>query len=205
MRFVLFVEGHTEKALPSFLKRWLDPRLPQPVGIKPVRFDGWRELVDDVAKKAQMHLTMPGHEDIIAVVSMLDLYGPTIYPAAATSALEREQWGRAYVQGKVGHAKFRHFFAVHEIEAWLLSQPSIFPAEVRNLFPKSIAAPETVNFDEPPAYLLDRLYKSATKRPYKKVVHGFQLFAKLNPEEAHQKCPYLKKMLDEMLQLALAA
>ena len=26
MKFVLFVEGHTEKiGLPSFLKRWLDP------------------------------------------------------------------------------------------------------------------------------------------------------------------------------------
>ena len=161
MRFVLFVEGHTEKALPSFLKRWLDPRLSQPVGIKPVRFDGWRELVDDVAKKAQMHLTMPGHEDIIAVVSMLDLYGPTIYPAAATSALEREQWGRAYVQGKVGHAKFRHFFAVHEIEAWLLSQPSIFPAEVRNLFPKSIAAPCSNRQARAPTFASDTPFRTA--------------------------------------------
>jgi hypothetical protein len=30
MKFVLFVEGYTEKkALPEFLKRWLDPRLSQ--------------------------------------------------------------------------------------------------------------------------------------------------------------------------------
>lgn len=47
MKFVLFVEGHTEqKAVPSFLKRWLDPRLRQPVGIRTVRFDGWGELPD---------------------------------------------------------------------------------------------------------------------------------------------------------------
>lgn len=40
MRFILFCEGHTEcKALPAFLKRWLDPKLSSPVGIKPVRFD----------------------------------------------------------------------------------------------------------------------------------------------------------------------
>jgi hypothetical protein len=45
----MFVEGYTERAaVPAFLKRWLDPRLPQPVGIKPVRFDGWAELVADV-------------------------------------------------------------------------------------------------------------------------------------------------------------
>ena len=43
MKFVLFVEGHTEKAaLPAFLKRWLDPQLEQRVGLKPVRFEGWR-------------------------------------------------------------------------------------------------------------------------------------------------------------------
>ena len=47
MKFILFVEGHTEdKALPAFLKRWLDPRLESPVGIQTVRFDGWPELFE---------------------------------------------------------------------------------------------------------------------------------------------------------------
>ncbi len=46
MKFILFVEGYTEdKVLPQFLKKWLDPRLTQPVGIKTVRFEGWQELV----------------------------------------------------------------------------------------------------------------------------------------------------------------
>ena len=44
MKFVFFVEGHTEKkALPTFLKRWLDDRVQPRVGIKSVRFDGWAE------------------------------------------------------------------------------------------------------------------------------------------------------------------
>ncbi|MEN6436959.1 MAG: TOPRIM nucleotidyl transferase/hydrolase domain-containing protein, partial [Syntrophobacter sp.] len=39
MKFILLVEGHTEKiALPDFFKRWLDPRLKQRVGIQFVRF-----------------------------------------------------------------------------------------------------------------------------------------------------------------------
>ncbi len=43
MKFVLFVEGHTEKAaVGPFLKRWLDPQLSSPVGIKTVRFEGTR-------------------------------------------------------------------------------------------------------------------------------------------------------------------
>lgn len=41
MRFILFVEGYTEnKALPQFLKKWLGPKIPNPVGIKTVRFEG---------------------------------------------------------------------------------------------------------------------------------------------------------------------
>ena len=41
MKFILFVEGYTEKkALSDFLKRWIDPKLDQRVGLKVVRFKG---------------------------------------------------------------------------------------------------------------------------------------------------------------------
>jgi len=52
MKFGLFVEGYTEKSLPSFLKRWLDRELPQPVGLKVVRFNGWADLLRDAPEKA---------------------------------------------------------------------------------------------------------------------------------------------------------
>lgn len=99
MKFVLFVEGYTEdKAVPKFLKRWLDPKLPSPAGIKTVRFEGWPQLVKDAPAKARL--------------------------------------------------------------------------------------PETVNSTEPPAKLLERLYPIHTRRSYKKVVTGKELFDKLNPELA---------------------
>jgi len=206
MRFVLFVEGHTEqKAVPSFLKRWLDPRLGQPVGIKSVRFDGWPELIEEVDRKAHLHLEGSTRNDVIAVISLLDLYGPTIYPAQLQSAADRDQWGKEHIEKKVNHKKFRHFFAVHETEAWLLSQPEIFPGDVRKVFPKKVETPEQVNFDEPPAHLLNNLYKQVTRRTYKKVVYGGQLFSKLDPDVAYDKCPKLKVLLDEMLTLAKAA
>lgn len=201
MKFVLFVEGHTEhNAIPAFLKRWLDPQLSQPVGIKPVRFDGWAELVDDVEKKAHLYLEGPFSRDVIAVVSLLDLYGPTIYPGNVKSAADREKWGRQDIEGKVDHEKFRHFFAVHEIEAWLLSQPEVFPTTIRNKLPSR--PPEQVNFDEPPAALLNRLYKEAMGRNYKKVAYGTELFGKLDPSVAYANCPKLKELLDELLTLA---
>jgi predicted ATP-dependent endonuclease of OLD family len=52
MKIVLFVEGHTERmALPKLLKRWLDPQLPRPIGIKVVRFEGWRDYYDEIGKR----------------------------------------------------------------------------------------------------------------------------------------------------------
>lgn len=205
MKFILLVEGHTErKAVPAFLKRWLDPRLAQPVGIKPVRFDGWSELVEDVVQRAQFYLDdRASSGDIIAVVSLLDLYGPTFYPKDAETVSARELWGRGHIERLVGREKFRHFFAVHETEAWLLSQPEIFPSGVQDRIPNK--PPEDVNFDEPPAYLLDRVYRQVKRRKYKKVVYGGQLFGKLDPCTAYRRCPYLKALLDEMLDLAKAA
>jgi len=43
------------------------------------------------------------------------------------------------------------------------------------------------------------------KQNYKKVTDGKDLFARLDPAIAINKCPYLKTMLEEMLTLAKAA
>ncbi len=203
MKFILFVEGYTEnKALPNFLKRWLDPKLDNPVGIKSIRFDGWPELVNDAPLKAKMHLNGPSKDDIIAVISLLDLYGPTFYPTDVKKYDERYDWGKKFIEDKVNLPRFFHFFAVHEVEAWLLSQPDIFPLKVRGAFPSKIQNPELVNFNETPAKLLEHLYPLHVKKTYKKVVNGKELFDKLDPDTAYQKCPKLKEMLDKMLELA---
>ncbi len=88
---------------------------------------------------------------------------------------------------------------------WDEIDPEIFPQRVKNAFPKKIDRPETVNFTEPPAKLLERLYSLHTHRSYKKVVHGRELFGKLNPEIASQKCSRLRELLDKMLELAREA
>lgn len=202
MKFILFVEGHTEdKALPAFLKKWLDPKLPKPIGIKTVRFEGWPELTKDAPLKAKMHLNGPAKDDIVAVISLLDLYGPTFYPAECTDSMMRYDWAKKKIEADVGQSKFFQFFAVHEVEAWLLSDPLIFPLAIRDGL-KKIDQPELINSDEPPAKLLGRLYESQCKRSYKKVINGKELFGKLSPDEAYKKCPKLKELLDKMLELA---
>jgi hypothetical protein len=206
VKFVLFVEGYTEReTVGEFLKRWLDPQLARPVGIKIVRFNGWRQFIDDVAVRVRMHLEGPAHGQIIATLGLLDLYGPTFYPSHLTSAQERYEWAVTEIQRKVSHPNFRMFFAVHELEACILSQPQLLPEAVRRALPGRVNNPESIDFDEPPAKLLDRLYTSHTGRSYKKRTYASELFRKLDPSVAYEKCPHLAEMLEHMLTMARQA
>ena len=180
MKFVLFVEGHTEKkTLPRFLRRWLDPQLPQRVGVKVVRFEGWADYVNEIAKKVALNLSGRAGADVIAGIGLLDLYGPTFYPNGVQSAGDRYTWAKGHIEQTVNHPKFHQYLAVHDTEAWLLAEPGNLPRAVRSALPGSSTQPETVDFDEPPAYLLDRLYRERIGRPYRKVSDGADLFAAL--------------------------
>jgi hypothetical protein len=200
MKYVLFVEGYTEKkAIACFLKRWLDRRLRQPVRIQTVRFDGWAEMVKDMPRKARLYLQGPDSREIIAVVALLDLYGPTFYPPHLKSAEDRYHWGVGEITKEVAQARFRMFFAVHEVEAWLLSKPDLFPIGVTNKFPGKVQHPETINFDTPPAKLLEGIYYQYLKKHYNKVVNGSEVFKSLDPNDVYQKCPHFAAMMDELL------
>lgn len=207
MNFILMVEGHTEeKGLREFLQRWLDQELSTKIGIKIVRFDGWSDLVKGAASKTHWHLNNAQEkDDIIAVIALLDLYGPNFYPSDKATTSERYGWAKAHMERQVGHPKFRQHFAVHETEAWLLSDPDIFPIEVGKSLTGKYPLPEEVNSHTPPAKLLKELYKARLKRTYVKTAEGKVLFRKLNPRTAYNKCPSLKALLDEMLTLARQA
>lgn len=203
MNFILFVEGPTEHAvLPSFLKRWLDPQLSKPVGIKTVPFNGWPELVKDSPIKAKLHLA---NDDVIAVVALLDLYGPTIYPSDKNTVEEKYVWAKEHLEGKVEQDNFFQFFAVHEVEAWLFSDSSIFPSPIRASIQKISQSPEAINNTKPPSKRLNDIYRKETKRGYKKIVYGKNLFSMLDPKVAYNKCPHLKELLDAMLKMAKEA
>ena len=206
MNFVVFVEGDTErKALGQFLKRWLDPRLNQPVGVKVISSRGWASYRKEVKAKVHLHLSGRGSTDTIAAIGLLDLYGPDFYPPHVQSAEDRRAWAKQDIERHVAHPRFRQHFAVHEVEAWLLAEPDVLPPRVRDALPGKCAQPETINFDEPPARLLDQLYRQRLGRRYAKVIDGSDLFRKLAPDKAYAACPSLKAMLDDMHQLAASA
>lgn len=197
MKFAIFCEGHTERAvMADLLARWLNPKLKQRVGFLRVRFEGWQHLVKETPIKASQYLKQA---DILGVVSLLDLYGPTFYPNHLRTAEERRQWGTDHMRSRVQDNRYRHHFAVHEVEAWLLAEPDILPPAVQKKLPGKATHPESVNFDEPPAKLLNRLYREVLHKDYKKVVEGTKLFRKLNPDRIYEKCPALKALADDLL------
>jgi len=115
---------------------------------------------------------------------------------------ERYEWAQSHIEKKVGASGYRQHFAVHEVEAWILSQPDLLPPAVKRKLPGTAQHPETVNFNEPPAYLLNRLYEEALKKGYKKVANGRDLFSKLDPHTVCSKCPYFKRLCDDLAGLA---
>ena len=136
---------------------------------------------------------------------MLDLYGPQFYPSGKTGIRDRYEWGQREVEGRVkGGPRFRHFFAVHELEAWLLSAPDIFPRPVAEVVAKREQMPEEVNFTHPPKARLKAVFRSHMRRDYKETVDGVTLFSKLDPSVACKKCPFLKAMIDDLVVLAKA-
>ena len=153
-----------------------------------------------------MYLNDPiNKDDIIAVIALLDLYGPDFYPDKRLGAEKRYNWAKNFLEEKVDVEKFYQFFAVHELEAWLFSDPEIFSGNIKNKVSKFSDHPEEINFNNPPKKRLEQIYHDETEKRYKAVVHGYALFNKLNPSIAYDKCPRLKEMLDFMLKLAKEA
>jgi hypothetical protein len=201
VNFALFVEGPTERAIPAFLKRWLDPRLSNPVGVRSVSFQGSGDYVKSFAQRAKKDLDSGG---LIAVIGLLDLYGAALeFPPDSTTD-NKYKWAKTKLEREVGDSRFRQHFAVHETEAWLLSDPGIFPPAIGKRLKNRAHRPESVNFQRPPAKLLHQVY-SADGRDYKKVVNGSALFNNLDPNRAYRRCPHLKMLLDDMLSLAKSA
>lgn len=203
MKFVLLAEGDLErKALPQFFKRWLDHRLAQSVRIDVDQIQGVGELIYFTERRAKKHLNDP-KQDIIGVIGLFDLHGVALkFPDNIVNVNERVAWAKRDMETNVNHPKFRQFLAVHEIEAWMLSDPDIFPEPVADELKRKRKPPEEVNTTHSPSHLLKELYRTKFKRSYKKVDDGIRLFSNLNPDVAASRCPHLKSLLDEMLQLA---
>lgn len=208
MKFIIIVEGRTEKlAIQDFLRRWLDNKLVEKVGVKQRLLSGGK-VEQQLKKQASAHLDKDNEKEILGVIGLLDLYGMSKDfnlegKIKGPDKLFKER--KKTIEKQVNHDHFKMFFAVHEFEAWLLSDPGIFQHDYRSEINKYSKSPETVNFTNHPAKLLQDIYRRKAKGHYKKTTDGPDLFGRLDPHLVYDKCPYFKMMLDEMVKLALDA
>jgi len=206
VRFELLTEGRTEKkAVRQFLHDAINTRLTRKVGLAPTGFEGNGEYLRKVARKAQMFLNAPDAAEVIAVVGLLDLYGLPEHWQSGSTSEERYREVKRKIEEQVGDRRFRQFFAVHETEAWLLSDPGVFPAGVQIRLRAVSGYPERVDLSDPPARRLNTAYQQELKRGYRKVVDGQALFSRLDSQTVMDKCPCFAAMIDELVHLARLA
>ena len=98
---------------------------------------------------------------MIAVIALFNLYGPTIYPVDRNTVDKRYRWAKQHLEGKVDKENFFQFFAVHEVEAWLLSHPTIFPNPIKQHVKKISEYPEKIDNNKPPAKRVNEIYLKA--------------------------------------------
>ena len=202
MKFVMLVEGKTEKGvLQQFLDRFLNKKLENRVGVK----IAIAVSLKDLKIKATNYLTSPNSSDYIAVIGLRDLYGFEEIKRGNRSKDEFYTYAIDKIEKEINQPKFKMFFAVHELEAWLFSQPDIFHRKIQSQIKHIGSQPEQINFDHPPAKLLGEIYRNHLGKNYGKTTDGWNLFNSLDPGVACEKCPKLKEMLDEMLELATRA
>ncbi|MFZ5812591.1 MAG: DUF4276 family protein [Thermodesulfobacteriota bacterium] len=198
---MVLVEGDTEhKALPYFFGRWLAANGCGHIGVRTVNLHGSPNYLKNYGTKARLYLA---EKDVIGVMGLLDLYGLGHPAAKSGTVAERYTKTKAALERPVS-GDFRQHFAVHELEAWLLSNPTLFPQYVQDNLPTK--PPEEVNFNTNPASVLkerfSRVPPKERRRDYKKTMDGVALFQRLDPAAAAAKCPYLKILLDDLLDMA---
>ena len=107
MKFILMVEGETERvALPMFIERWLNPRQTPRIGVKPVKLRGSGKYLREIVRMVKDQFSAPDHNEIIAVIGLLDLYGlpDDFFPSGLSDAKARYEWAKQKVEGEVGEA-----------------------------------------------------------------------------------------------------
>ena len=142
-KIALFVEGDSERGdarrstLPDFFHRWLDPQLPAQslVGITAEKFHGVSNYLDDLAQKVEIFLSDRGANFVIGLVDLYGLPPSRIDLSKCSTIQEKIATARTRITDIVPErfrSRFRQHFAVHEVEAWLLAYPEVWPAAVRD-------------------------------------------------------------------------
>ena len=202
MRFILIVEGDTEKrSIEGLIRKHLSEKTGQKIGVTAINIKGYGNFIRDLPQKVKKYLTGPDKDEILAVVGLMDLYKTPYTHEVNCPIRERILEETRHFEELVLQDRFRMFFAVHEYEAWLLSDFDKFDPSIKSKIASHARNPEEVNTDEPPSKFLKRLYSEYLHREYKKTVDGKVLMGRIDPQKVYEKCPNYRVMFDFFISL----
>ncbi len=191
MTVILLVEGDTETALKSHLKRFLDQR--SEAEKKPrlaLRTKALRSVPSaaQFQKRLRLELETKG---VKAVVGLLDVY-PKFKSANEVKEFMLKASG--YDERFFAHA------AQYDVEAWLLPYWDSICRRVGVSRARPGANPEQVNNMHPPSKRLEELYRVA-RRKYKKPLEMTAILNRQDLTLAAQECREFRLLLNTLLSL----
>ncbi len=202
MRIILIVEGDTEKrSIEGLIRRQLLEMTGKKIGVTAINVNGYGNFFHDIPQRVKKYLTGPDRDEILAVAGLMDLYKSPYARDVHRPVSDRVIEGTRLFEESVRQDRFRMFFAVHEYEAWLLSDVEKFDPAIRSRIASHARYPEEVNTDEPPSKYLKRLYSEYLHREYKKTVDGTVLMGRIDPQRVYDQCPNYRAMIDFFVSL----
>ncbi|MDP2874768.1 MAG: DUF4276 family protein [Holophaga sp.] len=201
IKISILVEGETEKAFFPKLREFLNSRLPANTMPKLDSCPKHGRLpTGDKLKRDVMNLLSSGKQPSDAVIALSDVYTGTREFADAQDAKRKmREW-----VGK--EQRFYPHVANHDFEAWLLP----FWKDIQKLAGSNRTCPsvhpEYVNHGNPPAHLMDEIFRSGSKgKKYIKPRDAARILRDNDLLIAANACPELKEFLNTILFLCGAA
>ncbi len=191
MTVVLLVEGATETALKSHLKRFLDQRASQEGKPKlALRTKPFRTIPSEKEFRKRLSLELRDNK-VSAVIGLLDVY-PNFGSAKEVKEFMREAAG--YDERFYAHA------AQFDVEAWLIPYWEFICKRIGVPRSRPGSNPEQVNNTKPPSKHLEKLYQIA-KRKYKKPIEMNAILERQDLIIAASECRELRLLLNTLLRL----
>ena len=190
MRIVLLIEGNTEKAFLSTLRKFFGPRLARMPRLDPDPYNGRLQKGDKLKKEVERHLRTGAD----AVIALTDVYtGSTDFESAADAKQKMRTW--------VGHPDRPHA-AQYEFEAWLLPYWDAIRKLAVHTSGGPRGKPELVSHNKAPSVWLTEIFETGKSgRSYSKVRDAARILRDNDLTIAANACPELKAFLNTILRL----
>ncbi|MBI2872031.1 MAG: DUF4276 family protein [Chloroflexi bacterium] len=198
MTVKLYCEGGTEKGLRRLLQPIREELRTRNLGLHIRTYEGVGQLLHKLPSATRDSLSTGAR----AVFALVDLHGaPVSFPNPRAPARQRADWLREHLRTLIPEQYRNRFYphvAVHELEAWILADPSGLRERLKTSSLPSWPHPECVNDTTPPSDVLNGLFRARLKIRYAKIKEGVPLLEKLNLDAVYKGCPSFQLFIDDL-------